>query len=152
MRPAIRAIVLTTVVMGALDIAAALIMAITQGSTAMRLLQFIASGLLGRKAFEGGMATAALGLALHFLIALAAVVVFWFARERLAVVRQWPVVSGLAYGLVVFALMNLVVLPLAGIRMRHALVPDLIQIAIHMFIIGLPTSLLLRRFSGARAS
>ncbi len=152
MRPAIRAIVLTTVVMGALDIAAALIMAITQGSTAMRLLQFIASGLLGRKAFEGGMATAALGLALHFLIALAAVVVFWFARERLAVVRQWPVVSGLAYGLVVFALMNLVVLPLAGIRMRHALVPDLIQLAIHMFIIGLPTSLLLRRFSGARAS
>lgn len=151
MRPAIRAIVLTTVVMGALDIAAALIMAITQGSTAMRLLQFIASGLLGRKAFEGGMATAALGLALHFLIALAAVVVFWFARERLAVVRQWPVVSGLAYGLVVFALMNLVVLPLAGIRMRHALVPDLIQLAIHMFIIGLPTSLLLRRFSGARA-
>ncbi len=135
-----------------MDITSALIMAIVRGSTPTRLLQFVASGLLGPGAFTGGCATAAVGLALHFLIAFTVVAVFWLAREHVAIVRGWPVVSGLAYGLVVFAVMNLLVLPLSAAKPRHALVPDLIQIAIHMCIIGLPTSLLLRRFSGASAS
>ena len=135
-----------------MDIAAAIIMALARGSTPVRLLQFVASGLLGRKAFEGGMATAALGLTLHFLIAFAVVVIFWFARARFAFIKQRPVASGLIYGVLVFAVMNVVVLPLSRAPIRHALIPDLIQLAIHMLIIGLPTSLLLRRFSGAKAS
>ena len=135
-----------------MDIAAAIIMAVARGSTPMRLLQFVASGLVGRNAFEGGMATAALGLALHFLIAFAVVVIFWFPRGRFSRIKEWPVASGLVYGALVFAVMNLVVLPLSRAPIRHALIPDLIQLAIHMFIIGLPTSLLLRRFSGAKAS
>ena len=135
-----------------MDITSALIMAVARGSTPMRLLQFVASGLLGRDAFQGGPATAALGLALHFLIAFAVVIVFFFARQRLAFTRQWPIASGIGYGLLVYGVMNAVVLPLSRAPVRHALVPDLIQVAIHMFIIGLPTSLLLRRFSGASAS
>ena len=135
-----------------MDITSALIMAVARGSTPMRLLQFVASGLLGRDAFQGGAATAALGLALHFLIAFAVVIVFFFARQRLAFTQQWPIASGIAYGLLVYGVMNAVVLPLSRAPVRHALVPDLIQVAIHMFIIGLPTSLLLRRFSGASAS
>jgi hypothetical protein len=135
-----------------MDIASAIMMAVARGSTPLRLLQFVASGLLGRRAFEGGVSTAALGLGLHFVIAFAVVAVFYFARERVAAIRQWPVASGITYGLVVYAAMNTVVLPLSAARPRHALVPDLIQVAIHMFIIGLPTSLLLRRFSGAKAS
>jgi hypothetical protein len=59
------------------------------------------------------------------------------------------VISGLVYGLIVFGFMNLIVLPLSAAKPRHSLTGDLIQIGIHMFIIGLPTSLLLRRLSGA---
>ena len=132
-----------------MDIASAIIMALARGSTPMRLLQFVASGVLGRRAFEGGAATAGLGLALHFVIAFAVVVVFHFARQQIAVVRERPIASGIVYGVIVWLVMNLVVLPFSAARPRHALVPDLIQIAIHIFIIGLPTSLLLRRFSGA---
>lgn len=135
-----------------MDITSALIMAISRGATAARLLQFIASGLLGRRAFDGGVPTALLGLALHFFIAFSLVAVFAFASDRVSLLRKFPVISGLAYGLIIFAVMNLIVLPLSAARPRHALVPDLIQVAIHMFIIGLPTALLLRRFSGARAS
>jgi hypothetical protein len=40
-----------------------------------RLLQSVASGLLGPAAFDGGIPTAALGLALHFFIALVAATV-----------------------------------------------------------------------------
>ncbi len=151
MRAAARAISIAGSAVGAMDITSALIMAVLRGSTPTRLLQFVASGLIGRRAFQGGMATAALGLALHFLIAFGVVTMFYLARRQLRVLRQHPVLCGLGYGVVVFAFMNLVVLPLSAARPRHALVPDLIQIGIHMFVIGLPTSLLLRRFSGANA-
>ena len=135
-----------------MDIIAALVHALSRGATATRLLQFIASGLLGPQAFQGGMATAALGLALHFFIAFTLVAVFYAARRSVGFVRQHAVWSGIIYGLVVYTVMNLVVLPLSAARPRHSLTGDLIQIGIHMFVIGLPTSLLLRRLSGASSS
>ena len=150
MREALRPIVIAGLVVGVLDIASAFIIAVSRGSTPMRLLQYIASGLLGRPAFNGGVSTAALGLALHFVIAFGVVIVFFLASRKLVVLRERPVLCGVAYGVIVFAVMNLIVLPLSGATIRHALVPDLIQLAIHMFIVGLPTSLLIRRFSGAR--
>ena len=117
----------------------------------MRLLQFVASGLIARRAFEGGVASALLGMVLHFVIAFSVVAVFYFASRKFAVLREWTMASGVAYGVLVWIVMNVIVLPLSAARPRHALVPDLIQIAIHIFIIGVPTALLLRRFSGASA-
>ncbi len=149
MRRGLRAIAITGLIVGAMDITSAFIIAISRGSTATRLLQFVASGLIGAKAFQGGMATAALGLALHFLIAFGLVSVFYLASRRFPLLSRCPVPSGIVYGLAVFAFMNLVVLPLSAARPRHSLTGDLIQIGIHMFVIGLPTALLIRRFSGA---
>jgi Na+/pantothenate symporter len=150
-RRAFRAIALTGLIVGAMDITSAVIIVLSRGSTVTRLLQFIASGLLGPKAFQGGPATAFLGLALHFLIAFTLVAVFYAASRSVGFMRQHAVSSGIIYGLVVYAVMNLLVLPLSAAKPRHSLTGDLIQIGIHMFIIGLPTSLLLRRLSGATA-
>ena len=144
---AFRAILITGLIVGAMDITSAIVITLLHGGTITRLMQFIASGLLGKSAFQGGLATAALGLALHFVIAFGLVTVFYFASCKLAFLRQRPVLSGIAYGLIVFAIMNLIVLPLSAATPRHSLSGDLIQIAIHMFIIGLPTSLLLHRLS-----
>jgi hypothetical protein len=149
---AVRTIAITGLIVGAMDITSAFIIAISRGSTAIRLLQFVASGLIGARAFQGGLATAALGLALHFLIAFGLVTVFYVASRRVTILSSWPVPSGLIYGLIVFAFMNLVVLPLSAAKPRHSLTGDLIQIGIHMFIIGLPTALLTRRFSGVNAT
>jgi hypothetical protein len=149
MRPAVRTIAITGLIVGAMDITAAIIQAISRGATATRLFQFVASGLIGQNAFQGGAATAALGLGLHFVIAFTLVTVFYVASRNFVLLRRHPVVSGLAYGLIVFGVMNLVVLPLSAAKPRHSLSGDLIQIGIHMFIIGLPTSLLVRRLSGA---
>ena len=146
---AVRTIAITGLIVGAMDITAAIIQAISRGATATRLLQFVASGLIGQKAFQGGGGTAALGLGLHFVIAFTLVAVFYVASRRLILLRRHAVVSGLIYGLIVFGFMNLVVLPLSAARPRHSLTGDLIQIGIHMFVIGLPTSLLVRRLSGA---
>jgi hypothetical protein len=151
MRAAVRTIAITGLIVGVMDITSAFIIAISRGSTVTRLLQFVASGLIGAKAFQGGTATAALGLGLHFVIAFSLVAVFYAVSRRLAFLRRQAVISGLIYGLIVFAVMNLVVLPLSAAKPRHTLSGDLIQIGIHLFVIGLPTALLIRRFSRANA-
>jgi len=143
-----RAIAITGLIVGTMDITSAIIITLSRGSTVTRLFQFIASGLLGQQAFQGGTAIAALGLALHFVIAFTLVAVFYAASQSVAFLREHAV-SGIIYGLVVYAVMNLVVLPLSAARPRHSLTGDLIQIGIHMFVIGLPTALLIRRFSRA---
>jgi hypothetical protein len=149
MRGVLRTIVITGLIVGAMDITSAFIIAISRGSTVTRLLQFVASGLIGQKAFTGGAATAVLGLGLHFVIAFSLVAVFYATSRRLGFMLRHAVLAGVVYGLIVFGVMNLIVLPLSAARPRHSLTGDLIQIGIHMFVIGLPTSLLVRRLSGA---
>ncbi|MEY2500276.1 MAG: hypothetical protein QOI07_610 [Verrucomicrobiota bacterium] len=149
---AARTIAVTGLIVGAMDISSAIIIAIARGSTVTRLMQFIASGLLGPRAFQGGPAIVVLGLALHFVIAFGVVAVFYAASRSFAFVRRQAVVSGLVYGLIVFGVMNLIVLPLSAAKPRHSLSSDLIQVGIHMFVIGLPTALLVRRFSGVTAA
>src|SRR6266571_7778290 len=61
---------------GVLDITAALIVYGYFGAKPVPLLQGIASGLLGPEAFQGGLATALLGLLCHFVIAFGAATVF----------------------------------------------------------------------------
>ncbi len=149
---ALRTIAIAGLIVGAMDITAACIQAISRGATVTRLLQFVASGLIGPKAFQGGAATAALGLGLHFVIAFSLVAVFYAASRRIVFLHRHAAISGIIYGLVVYAFMNLVVLPLSAAKPRHTLTGDLIQIGIHMFVIGLPTALLVRRFSGANVA
>lgn len=149
---AVRTIAITGLIVGAMDITAATIQAISRGATATRLLQFVASGLIGQKAFTGGAGTAALGLGLHFVIAFTLVTVFYAASRGIVLLSRYAVASGIVYGLIVFGVMNLIVLPLSAAKPRHSLTGDLIQIGIHMFVIGLPTSLLVRRLSGATSA
>ena len=68
---------------GAMDITAAFITWVPKGVSPRRLLQGIASGLLGPAAFRGGLPTTALGLTLHFLIAFTAAAVFYAASRRI---------------------------------------------------------------------
>jgi len=114
-----------------------------------RVLQSVASGLLGVAAYTGGAKTAVLGLALHFLIATIWTVVFYLASRRLRFLIAQPIVWGLVYGIVVYAFMDFVVLPLSQFPQRGTptLTGRLIALAIIMFCIGLPIALIVRRFS-----
>jgi|SRR5580704_470701 hypothetical protein len=109
----------------------------------------IASGLLGMKAFQGGSATYALGIALHFFIALSAAAVYYAASRRLEFLKEHPLVCGLFYGIAVFLVMNLIVLPLSALHLRDPLpLASLIRgLLVHMFCIGLPISFSIRRYS-----
>src|ERR1039458_5924577 len=79
---ALRAILPAGLTCGALDITAALLVYGSFGLGPLRLLQGIASGLLGSVAYEGGMATALLGLLCHFFIALSAATIFLATSRR----------------------------------------------------------------------
>src|SRR5256885_13490742 len=78
---------------GVLDITAALIVYGFFGAKPVPLLQGIASGLLGPKAFDGGLATALLGPLCHFVIAYGAATVFFVASRAIPILLQHAVVS-----------------------------------------------------------
>ena len=137
-------------VAGTLDITAACVYSWLRANVRpVRVFQSVASGLLGPPAYTGGTKTAVLGLALHFLIATTATAVFYFASRRLRFMIERPVTWGLVYGVLVYLFMNFVVLPLSALQQRAAppLSSRVINMLIIMFCVGLPISLIVRRFS-----
>ena len=133
---------------GVLDITAAFVVYGWFGAKPLRLLQGIASGLLGAKAFDGGLATALLGLFCHFFIAFsAAAVYFWLSRWIPFLLKQ-AVVSGALYGIVVYFFMNRIVVPLSAVAQHpFSLKGMVIGVIIHIFCVGSPISLSVRRYS-----
>jgi hypothetical protein len=133
---------------GTLDITAAVLYYLGPSSTrAARMLRGIASGVLGARAFDGGAATALLGLALHYLIALIWTVVFVVAFRRLGALRRHLVLTGVAYGVIVWLVMNLVVLPLSNVsRAPFDLRAAVIAAIILILCIGLPISQVIGRY------
>lgn len=103
---------------GTLDISENLIFNAFRHITPVMIFQYIASGLTGRWAFGAGMESVLLGVAIHYAIALFWTAAYWAASGRMAVLVRWPVACGLAYGAVVYLIMNFVVLPLT--RVPHA--------------------------------
>ena len=132
-------------VVGVLDISSAIVIWLTRGVAVTRGLQGIAAGLLGKESYESGFATAALGLAIHFLVALVVVSIFYAASRKIPFLTQQAVVSGVLYGVGVYLVMYWIVLPTAFATFRHRLGNDVLAIAIHICLIGLPTALIVRR-------
>jgi hypothetical protein len=128
-------------VAGTLDISYAILFYyFRNGAPPERILQSVATGLLGKAAFQGGAASAALGLGLHFFVATTITLVFCFAARRLDVLTRHPFVSGALYGIGVYGVMNYVVIPLSRIGHLLPFVPlvAITGILVHMFCIGIP--------------
>lgn len=134
---------------GTLDICAAFLTAwLRAGVGPVRVLHFVASGLIGQDSFQGGAKTAVLGLALHFLIATGATIVFYLASRKLLFLVERPIHFGLLYGVAVYLFMNFVVLPLSRVPQRPMTVSGfIIGLVTIMFCIGLPIALIVRRYS-----
>lgn len=131
---------------GALDITAAFISNKPRGVSPVRVLQSVASGLLDASAFKGGAQAAALGLALHFFIALTAATVYYAASCKLPLLLRQPILSGALYGALVYFFMYFVVAPLsaAPFKLSHAPTAVITNLLIHIFCVGLPIALALR--------
>lgn len=112
---------------------------------ALRILQSVAAGVLGPTAFEGGLETGLLGLVLHFFIALSMAVAYYAAARRWPLLWQRPVAWGAAYGLLLYAIMNFVVVPLSAATGSGDPVFTVWSLGVHVFLVGMPIALFVRQ-------
>ena len=139
---------------GTLDIADALIFSGLRGATPSMVFHYIASGLIGMKAFEMGFAAVVLGIAIHYTIATSWTAIFYAASRRFKILLRRPVTSGLLYGMVVYVIMNFIALPLSGVPHSNKPVPLISRVngvLALMLCIGLTVALLLRRDAVSRS-
>jgi uncharacterized membrane protein YagU involved in acid resistance len=112
------------------------------GLNPIQVLQYIASGALGSAAFQGGLATAAVGAVLHFVIAFTAAAVYVFATSKLKALNEKPVPFGLLYGVAVYFFMNYLVLPLSNVAPTTFSIGLFLNGVIgHAVFVGLPIAL-----------
>jgi hypothetical protein len=114
----------------------------------VRLFQFIASGILGPDSFKGGMKSAALGVALHFLIALTASAVFYAASRAVPFLIDHAIISGALFGIAIHLFMNLAVIPMSAIGRRPFNPTSFaIQLLVHIVVVGQSIALTVRHFT-----
>ena len=134
---------------GTLDLSCALIYyTINTHKDPVRIFYFIASAVFGQRAYDGGAAIVAAGALMHYGVAIAFSIFFFLIYPHLRFLSRNAVLTGIFYGLFVWSVMNLLVLPLLELhgspRPRDIIVNMLILIAA----IGLPLSFMARRFYG----
>ena len=135
------AIALGGLVAGTVDIgAASLIYAVPPPI----ILKAIASGLLGAAAFRGGWPTVLLGLLLQWVMSLIIAAVYVLARRRLFSQAPHWVPAGIAYGVVVFCVMNWLVVPLSAAASSHLTVKLFTLNLIAMLLFGLIVAFFVR--------
>jgi len=136
---------------GTLDISAALVVYRYFGRPPIRLLQGIAAGVLGSRSFQGELPTVLLGLFCHLFIAFSAVTVHLTASRWIPFLPAHAIISGVFYGVAVYFFMNRVVVSLSGaIPYPFSFQLLVIGVVIHIFCVGLPIALVVRRCSVTR--
>jgi hypothetical protein len=134
------------IVAGTLDITAAFATWAPKGVSPVRILQSIASGLLGAASFRAGWKSAALGGAFQYLIATTAAAVYFAAARKLPILTRRPVVFGALYGIGVYLVMYRIVMPLSRVhRSPFSWSATAIAVVTHIVCVGIPIGLVLRR-------
>jgi hypothetical protein len=134
---------------GALDLAWAAAQSWLQGRPPGRMLLAIASGALGKAAFESGTAVQLLGVLLHFTIAIGACATYVAAGRILPVLHRRWYLAGPLFGVAVYFFMQLVVLPLSRVPWKREFTPlgVTLGLAAHILCVGLPIAWAARRFA-----
>jgi hypothetical protein len=149
---AIATVVGTGALAGVLDgLAAIFNYMLSGGKDPGKVFQFIASGVFGKAAFAGGATTIAWGVFFHFVIAYAFTVFFFAIYPKFGLVTKNRIGVAIVYGLFVWCVMSLIVVPLSGTP-KIPFRPDKAAIAAAILIvcIGLPLSLSAHRFYSRR--
>jgi hypothetical protein len=141
------AILASWLLAGTLDIASAFILSASRLAPWQQMPKAIASGILGAQAFKGGIGIALLGLGLHYLIMLFIACACWLLASNMALARRQPIVFGTVFGIGVYAVMNIIVLPLSAIAFKATYTPVSVMrdLAIHAALVGWPMALAMQR-------
>lgn len=131
-------------VAGNLDaIAGVIVYYIWFGFNPIQVLQFIASGVHSPTAIGGGALMVIAGLIYHFFIAYVCAILYFYAYPKFEILRNHKVVSGLIFGLGIWLVMNLLVLPNSNIpKSPFDIGLAIVEIIWHMTLVGLPIALI----------
>jgi uncharacterized membrane protein YagU involved in acid resistance len=142
-------IFLSGLIAGTLDILAAIIVyaVILEKTTTIKILQSIASGIFKKEAYTAGSQMAWYGLGLHYIIAFSFAWFYFIIYPYLPFLKKNTIISGFLYGIFVWIIMNLIVLPIVFplLPEKHLDFPLLLSILILMFCIGLPIASITRK-------
>jgi hypothetical protein len=148
-----RSILTAWLIAGSLDIiTACLFFRIRTGKDPMRVLHFVASGIFDKAALTGGALYAVYGLLLHYLIAFLFTIFFFWIYPKLKwfSYNQW--LTAIVYGSFVWAVMNLLIVPLSHtpkspMQPGQAIIAALILICM----IGVPLSIIIGKYYAGRS-
>jgi len=145
--PGAFAILVGGLIAGTLDLTYAIVFSAIRGMAPERLLQLVASGWLGNAAYEGGVPTAVLGGLSHYFIMFCAAATFYFASQKLELLRRRPIVGGMLFGLGMYVVMTFIVVPLSAFPHQQRFTPLIVSLnlLVHLFLVGVPISLVAKR-------
>lgn len=149
-------------VAGTLDIFAACIQAyLKTGTTPSQVLKYVASGAVDPKTFSNDTMLAAVGLLVHFIIAISFTFLFFFLAKRISSLVKYPfpigILVGILYGVFVWGTMRFIILPYISrlnpkpIVGQEAIKNAAIAAAIIVVCVGIPVVLLARRYFRTKA-
>jgi hypothetical protein len=151
MKPLAERIIKAGLLVGTLDILAAFIhVYIKTGSPHIPdILKFIASGVFGKTVSSHGAGMVLAGLGFHYLIALVWTFFFFWLYSRVKAAKRNKIWTGIIFGIFVWAVMNLIVLPLSHVPQRAFDIRNaVINILILIVCIGIPLSLMAKAYDG----
>ena len=142
---ALRGILLGGIVAATIDIGAACLIT---GRSVVFILHTIAGGLLAKAAYSGGMRTALLGLALQEIMGVIIAAIYAVGARLMPLLHRRWIAGGLAYGVIIFFVMNYVVVPLSAWKyVPHFTVPKFLANLAAMLLFGLIVAYFVRRGS-----
>ena len=144
----LKAIVVTGLLAGFLDITGALIHYYTiTGKNPIKIFPYIASAVFGKKAFNGDTQWIFFGLVFHFLIAFIFTAIFFLVYPRARVFSKNKIITGLVYGLLVWFVMSHLIVPMTNApQSAFDLKKAIIGALIIMCCIGLPIALMAHKY------
>lgn len=126
------------------------------GIPVQSIFHYISSGLIGVQAsIRAGLVGVALGVILHFSIAIGAAAVYLLAALKLPILTRRPIISGTIFGLGLYVFMYHVVIPLSAVpKNPHATFSwsnfaD--EIFAHIVLVGIPIALMAQRSSHVKS-
>lgn len=146
--PIVKAIAWAGLLVGALDILAAIVnFKVATGKDPVLIFQYIASAVFGKDAYSNGALMPVLGLIFHFIIAYIFTTVFFIIYPKLKLHKYNAILVGVAYGILIWLAMNCIVVPLSKIgKFSFKLPGAFLQASILIVMIGIPLSFICKRY------
>lgn len=144
----IKPILAAGLLVGSLDILSAFVdYYIATGKNPTRVLKYIASGIFGKKALADGISMIVAGLLFHFIIAFSFTIFFFWIYPKMKILSKNRIMTGIAYGIFIWTVMNLLVLPLSNVPPFAFKLSRMIKaVLILIVMIGLPLSFIAHNY------